>query len=808
MELFELTAALRLDDSEFKSGIDDAEKHGNDFGGKMSAMTVATGQMIAQVASQVASTISGLYRDAIDGYADYEQLIGGVESLFGDSAQKVIDNASRAFATTGMSANQYMDTAMSFAGALIKGLGDDTDLAAEMVDLAMLDMGDNVNKFGSDMEMVMNAYKGFSRNNFMMLDNLKLGYAGTATGMVELINDSGILEEKIEDLDGITFDQMIRAVHEIQEELGVTGTTAMEASTTISGSKNAMSASWTDLLTAVASTSTEQLDNAMGQFKETFSTYMQNLLPAMIRTFANGDDLIVAIADAISTIPEDSLGDLLGGLIESTTGVFKGATTLANWFSEQIGAAFTGFSLEENSDKVNELAHSIGEFVSTAISNIVSDLPTFVSGILTLGGSIVTGLLGGIYDGLFTPAYQADVDKITSQLGSDLSAINIQTQEGEGLLDYLDTLVAKYGEEATKTAEWKEATEQLEGIYPNISEALTAEGGTIEENIKKAREMTAEIKKQALQQAMNNALQEEYTKQAEYQRNIVEAQIGSDIAQSKIDSTQAAITGSADAYARAITDWMEQNYNMANIGGSAAEMYNTAQAIINGDFVGTFEDMVTFLQDVANTLDYEMDDDMVRPWDASETDNFLSIDQIKQYSSLMQDWQEDIKAYDETIQTNQAAYDAMTAQIDITTAAIEKSFSIADTAAGNVATAMQTAADKIANLSFGGGGGMFTRHATGLYSVPYNGYLAELHQNEAVLTAAQADAWRRGGGKSGGGSGVDYATLSTIMGREFSSQMRKVNIYMGSERVGNLTSEYVSQDITRANTNRMRALGG
>lgn len=203
--------------------------------------------------AQLVGKLGEVTQAAVGHYAEYEQLVGGVETLFKGSSNKLIAYAEKAYKTAGMSSNQYMDTATSFAASLIQGLGGDTERAVELTDQAIVDMSDNANKMGTDIGSIQDAYQGFAKQNYTMLDNLKLGYGGTQEEMIRLINDSGILGEKITSLDGITFDQMIEAIHKIQQNLGITGTTAEEAGSTISGSWGSIKALFENILTKVAS---------------------------------------------------------------------------------------------------------------------------------------------------------------------------------------------------------------------------------------------------------------------------------------------------------------------------------------------------------------------------------------------------------------------------------------------------------------------------------------------------------------------------------------------------------------------------
>lgn len=291
--------------------IEEAGKDANDAA--KGGFTVLKGAMANLVADGISKAIDGLKelsrqvieigKQSIANYADYEQLVGGVETLFKDSAGIVEGYANDAFKTAGMSANQYMETVTSFSSSLLQGLGGDTKKAAELADLAITDMSDNANKMGTDMTLIQNAYQGFAKGNFTMLDNLKLGYGGTQTEMIRLINDSGVLEKKIKKIDEVTFDQMILAIHAIQDEIGITGTTAAEAADTIEGSKSSMMASWSNLLTEF-SKSDGDVGAAFDTFVDSAMTYLDNLLPRVGELM---DNVVGLIRDKL----EESAPELL-----------------------------------------------------------------------------------------------------------------------------------------------------------------------------------------------------------------------------------------------------------------------------------------------------------------------------------------------------------------------------------------------------------------------------------------------------------------------------------------------------------------
>ena len=318
--------------------------------------------------TQLAEKMADVTKSAVGHYAEYEQLVGGVETLFKDSSGKLIDYAEKAYKTAGMSSNQYMDTATSFAASLIQGLGGDTAKAVELTNLAITDMSDNANKMGTDICSIQDAYQGFAKQNYTMLDNLKLGYGGTQSEMIRLINDSGVLGEKIESLDNVTFDQMIEAIHKIQDNLGITGTTALEAGTTISGSWSSVQALFENILTKVGS---KLAPTVMG-FLQQLSDWMETI---------DWDAFATSVGDALQRVFDwiqkidfttffekgmdgvENFLEKLGGLIEDVPKIIQ---TFKDW-SPLIAGVAAGFVTLK---------------VAMAISSLISAVSTAI-GILT-----------------------------------------------------------------------------------------------------------------------------------------------------------------------------------------------------------------------------------------------------------------------------------------------------------------------------------------------------------------------------------------------------------------------------------------
>lgn len=222
-----------------------------------------------------------IVKSSVSAFADYEQLVGGVDTLFKQSSNQVQRYADTAYRTAGLSANAYMETVTSFSASLLQGLGGDTKKAAQIADMAVTDMADNANKMGTGIELIQNAYQGFAKDNFTMLDNLKLGYGGTAGEMARLINESGVLGKSFtataENVKDIPFDQLIKAINTVQKRMGITGTTALEASDTISGSLASTKAAWENLLTAFGTGDTEKVNASFEALVESGTNFVQNV---------------------------------------------------------------------------------------------------------------------------------------------------------------------------------------------------------------------------------------------------------------------------------------------------------------------------------------------------------------------------------------------------------------------------------------------------------------------------------------------------------------------------------------------------
>lgn len=382
----------KINESGFNEGINKLGSLGK------SGLSVVSKAMTGAVAA-VGAGAAAIVKSSLGVVANMEQQVGGVETLFKDSAKTVIRNANNAFKTAQLSANDYMSTVTSFSASLLQGLGGDTAKAAEIADMAIIDMADNANKMGTNMQDIQNAYQGFAKQNYTMLDNLKLGYGGTQSEMIRLINDSGILNEKIEDLDNITFDQMIQAIHKVQQNLGITGTSAKEASTTIEGSVNSAKAAWENFEAGVISA-----NDLVDTFWTAAKNILNNLGQMIPRLGKTGMDVVESLSGKIGdAVPQlkgftDSVGKLADKLQNMSTdelmNLGKTAAVLA-------GAAPAFGILGKSAGTCGVILNSLGD-ISGGVFAKLGKMP---GNLKSLGASMKSGakVFGNVKDAILLP---------------------------------------------------------------------------------------------------------------------------------------------------------------------------------------------------------------------------------------------------------------------------------------------------------------------------------------------------------------------------------------------------------------------
>ena len=338
------------------------------------------------LAKKAGSAIADTIKSSINSFADYEQLTGGVETLFKDSASIVQDYAANAYRTAGMSANQYMEQITGFSASLLQSLGGDTEKAAKIGDMAVSDMADNANKMGTSMEAIQYAYQGFAKQNYTMLDNLKLGYGGTKQEMERLLADA-------EKLTGIHYDisnlsDVYNAIHAIQGELGITGTTAQEAATTVSGSIGSMQGAWQNLLTGLTDGTQDMgglIDNLVGSVE----TVAGNLMPVVEQALRGIVKLAQSLLPKLVDVVDDLLPDLIDGVVKMVDGLIQQLPTIIN----TILPPLLNGVVQLLQSLIITLANSLPMLTQTIITGLVQVIHSLSSILPTLVSAITTGII-------------------------------------------------------------------------------------------------------------------------------------------------------------------------------------------------------------------------------------------------------------------------------------------------------------------------------------------------------------------------------------------------------------------------------
>lgn len=336
------------------------------------AASKAVGVAVSAAVGAAAAAVVKIGKDSLTMYADYEQLTGGIDTLFGDAYSSVMKNADNAYKTAGLSANSYMEQVTSFSASLLQATGKDTEKAASVADMAMTDMADNANKMGTSMESIQNAYQGFAKQNYTMLDNLKLGYGGTKEEMQRLLDDAQKLTGVKYDINNLA--DVYTAIHEVQSELDITGTTAKEAATTIQGSVGMTKAAWDNLLVGVADDNAD-FDTLMDNFIESAVTAGENIIPRVETIIGGTGNLLSALIS--------NLGPML---IEEIPRVIDGALPL---LTTAVGTLLSSLA---------SVSPEIVDSVIAVLPQIVSGILMFSPELLNAGILILMSLINGIND--------------------------------------------------------------------------------------------------------------------------------------------------------------------------------------------------------------------------------------------------------------------------------------------------------------------------------------------------------------------------------------------------------------------------
>ena len=424
------------------------------------------GKVAGRIGLASVGAITKISKSALDAYANYEQLVGGVDKLFGKSSSTIIKNANKAYRTAGVSANKYMEQATSFSASLISSLNGDTQKAAKITDMAIRDMSDNVNVFGSNMEDVQRAYQGFAKQNYTMLDNLKLGYGGTRTEMERLLKDA-------EKISGVKYDinnlsDVYEAIHIIQKEMNITGTTAKEAADTIEGSVNTMKSAWENWLTAISSGSEKDIQKTTKALTKSISNVGKNALPVIKNVLKSMKGLVAFASTAFGV-------KLISKIILATNNLKKfkaatdGASAMSGVFSGKLKAS-------------DAILGSTGNKVGKLASNFK---------FLGVQGAAAAGVLGTLVGALALTAYgiseayksthkhRLETEEMIKSNQRSIDNVAAVAREAENYADKLTALNNKQDKTKQDIDLMAEYVKKLNELYPDLNLKIDKHTGKI-----------------------------------------------------------------------------------------------------------------------------------------------------------------------------------------------------------------------------------------------------------------------------------------------------------------------------------------
>lgn len=442
----------KIDSSGFSSGIH-----------KIGSIAKSGLAVISGLTAGIIASFAATSKASLDSVASLEQNLGGIETLFKDSADIVIENAKRAYKTAGMSANEYMQNVTSFSASLLQSLSGNTKAAAEVADMAMTDMSDNANKMGTSMELIQNAYQGFAKQNYTMLDNLKLGYGGTKTEMERLLADAQKLTGVKYDINNLS--DVYNAIHAIQNSLGITGTTAKEAASTIEGSMNSAKAAWDNFLNGTISA--EDFADTISIAAENITKNLGEIVPRLASTIPelgrNIYEMIVSSFDQNGTgIAQAGIGlinNLASGLSEAAPKVTGSAGKIVSDLMTGIQNAAPQM-LSSAADLIASFAQGIGEQLPTLVPQAMNMIVTLADAVIAnipkivqAGVSILVGLVSGIINGLPTLIEEGPriinefADAIYNGIGTLLgTGLAMIVELGKGIINNMPLIIQNAGE--------------------------------------------------------------------------------------------------------------------------------------------------------------------------------------------------------------------------------------------------------------------------------------------------------------------------------------------------------------------------
>ena len=778
MDVFNLYAKLSLNTDEYEKGVEKAK------GGASSLMDVFSGTLLGNVVSDGLRTVANgiteigktaanmavsIGKASLDSYADYEQLVGGVETLYKDSAGIIENYAKDAYKNVGLSANDYMETSTSFAASLVSSLGGDTEKAAEMANTAISDMSDNANKMGTNISSIQDAYNGFAKQNYTMLDNLKLGYGGTQAEMKRLIKEAAAMKDTQKEL-GVTVDStsmsyanIVQAIHVVQANMGIMGTTSKEAATTIQGSTASMKSAWENLLTGIADPE-QDFQALVDNLVDSVITAGNNIIPRIkeiVPTLIDGlSELVTQLAPYVSGVImeleptiEEGLQALFGGLSSVASELQPIVADVFSFFGDAIISGLT--SAIENSDF--SLLLDIFDNVKTAAEEVVPVIEEIAPALVTVGAAVKGWQIGTKIQKMVTAFDEAKVAVSLFSMGlSDAEiaqgALNGTLKASEVFAGLLTGKISLMTLAQAAAAKAQAAFNAVLAANP-ITLVVVAIGALV------GILAVLYAKNEDFRNSVNGVIENIWAKIEElvaWVQPYVEAAmqvIGQVVTQAITDLTpviQSIGEAFSAAWSLVQTVWAWASAFFQAIFQAIVVIFAPFAPIISGFFQGAwiiiqsiwnvavsfFQTVFNLITGVFSTIDAVLSGDFQSAWESIQG---IFEGAFDFFSTVGQNVVEGIKG------GIAAVWGGLVSFVQGLWDGIKSIFVI-------------NSSDVKNNTGSDGS------HAGGMDYVPYNNYVANLHRGEIVLTAQEADNYRRNGAQGGTGFVVNqtiYAAKQT-----------------------------------------------
>ena len=757
MDVFNLYAKLSLNTDDYEKGVEKAK------GGASSLMDVFSGTLLGNVVSDGLRTVANgiteigktaanmavsIGKASLDSYADYEQLVGGVETLYKDSAGIIENYAKDAYKNVGLSANDYMETSTSFAASLVSSLGGDTEKAAQMANTAISDMSDNANKMGTNISSIQDAYNGFAKQNYTMLDNLKIGYGGTQAEMKRLIKEAAAMTDTQKEL-GVTVDStsmsyanIVQAIHVVQANMGIMGTTSKEAATTIQGSTASMKSAWENLLTGIADPE-QDFQTLVDNLVDSVITAGNNIIPRIkeiVPTLIDGlSELVTQLAPYVSgvimelePIIEESLQALFGGLSSVASELQPIVADVFSFFGDAIIFGLT--SAIENSDFSFLL--DIFDNVKTAAEEVVPVIEEIAPALVTVGAAVKGWQIGTKIQKMATAFDEAKVAVSLFSMG--LSDTEIAQGALNGTLKASEVLAGLLTGKISLMTLAQAAFNAVLAANP-ITLVVVAIGALV------GILAVLYAKNEDFRNSVNGVIENIWAKIEElvaWVQPYVEAamQVIRQVVTQVITDLTPVIQSIGEAFSAAWslvqTVWAWASAFFQAIFQAIVVIFAPFAPIISGFFQGAwiiiqsiwnvavsfFQTVFNLITGVFSTIDAVLSGDFQGAWESIQG-IFEGVFDF--FSTVGQNVVEGIKG------GIAAVWGGLVSFVQGLWDGIKSIFVI-------------NASDVKNNTGSDGS------HAGGMDYVPYNNYVANLHRGEMVLTADEADSYRRGKGSNSG----------------------------------------------------------